>query len=412
MTAMGWVILTLVGMALISLAPLLVYRRGLMALWREPVLRHPVVIFESDDWGAGPQEQTAALTRLHDCLATVSDQTGRHPVMTLGVVLASPDGARITASGGCDYASIPLSAPYYDALRTAMHRGQQAGVFYLQLHGMEHFWPPSLMRWASEEPQWMAWLQSPTPGYSEDLPSPLQSRWTDASTLPSQPLAADVIAGAVADEANEFRASFAVVPKVAVATTFIWNDAVEQAWAANGIEVVITPGTRYTCRDAAGRPAGQDKQMRTGESASTGLCYLVRDVYFEPARGHSPTQLLSAVRQRALLGRAALVETHRINFVRDAATAESSFCSLAEALALLVRQVPGVRFITPWELACAIRNHDNDWVESRINARMTVWLGRISELPGFTRYAKLTGLWLVIMLARHWLGERWHPHFR
>lgn len=406
MTGVGWLALTLLGLALIPLLPILLYRRGLLALWHEPVLRHPVVIFESDDWGAGPIEQVEALRRLHGCLAAVSDQTGRPPVMTLGVVLACPDGAGIATAGGREYVAVRLSAPDYDTLRAVMRQGQQAGVFYLQLHGMEHFWPAALMRLAWQEPQWMAWLQSATPGYSEDLPSPLQSRWTDASILPSQPLAPNVIATAVAEEANEFCACFATGPKVAVATTFVWDEAVEQAWAANGIELVITPGARYTRRDAAGRPAGEDKRVRTGETSRSGLCYLVRDVYFEPARGHTPAQLLAAVRQRTALGRAALVETHRINFVRDAAMAQSAYRSLSEALALLVDRVPNVRFITPWELACALRNHDNEWVERRVRPRLVVWLGRISELPGFTRYAKLTGLWWLIRLARQWLGER------
>ena len=31
--------------------------RGMIATWREPVLRRPVLIIESDDWGAGPAEQ-------------------------------------------------------------------------------------------------------------------------------------------------------------------------------------------------------------------------------------------------------------------------------------------------------------------------------------------------------------------
>src|SRR5512139_410836 len=76
-----------------------VYRRHLAACWREPVLRHPVLIIESDDWGAGPHEQASALTRLASVLNGVRDETGRPAVMTLGVVLAVADRDAWRANG-------------------------------------------------------------------------------------------------------------------------------------------------------------------------------------------------------------------------------------------------------------------------------------------------------------------------
>jgi len=37
-----------------ALVIILRYFQDLMANWNEPVIKHPVLIFESDDWGAGP----------------------------------------------------------------------------------------------------------------------------------------------------------------------------------------------------------------------------------------------------------------------------------------------------------------------------------------------------------------------
>src|SRR5512132_813809 len=79
--------------ALLALA----YRRTLLAAWREPVLRAPVLILESDDWGYGPLLQAERLDRLAELLAAFRDAFGRHPVTTLGVVLAGPDTARMRA---------------------------------------------------------------------------------------------------------------------------------------------------------------------------------------------------------------------------------------------------------------------------------------------------------------------------
>ena len=41
-----------------------VYRKAIADAWNEPVLRVPILILESDDWGFGSPEQ-ASLTRRH-----------------------------------------------------------------------------------------------------------------------------------------------------------------------------------------------------------------------------------------------------------------------------------------------------------------------------------------------------------
>ena len=42
----------------------LAFRTAIVAAWQEPILRAPVLILESDDWGYGPLEQANALTRI------------------------------------------------------------------------------------------------------------------------------------------------------------------------------------------------------------------------------------------------------------------------------------------------------------------------------------------------------------
>src|ERR1700688_2869907 len=85
------------------------FRRALSAAWREPVLRAPVLILESDDWGYGPQVQ--------------AERLGRHPVATLGIVLAGPDTERIRADGCRMYHRVTLADPRLASVREAMLRG-------------------------------------------------------------------------------------------------------------------------------------------------------------------------------------------------------------------------------------------------------------------------------------------------
>src|SRR5512143_1501807 len=80
-------VLAFAMLLLFWLGVLLAFAGPLAARWREPVLRSPVLIIESDDWGAGPLQQADALRCIAALLQRVRDRSGRQAVMTLGVVL-------------------------------------------------------------------------------------------------------------------------------------------------------------------------------------------------------------------------------------------------------------------------------------------------------------------------------------
>jgi hypothetical protein len=378
---------------------LFLFAGPLAARWREPVLRHPVLVIESDDWGAGPLRQAEALARLAALLQRVRDRSGRPAVMTLGVVLEVPDGARIAASDCTDYHALTLADARFDGVRAAMQDGITAGVFVPQLHGQCHYWPPALLAAAQGDAAVRDWLTDSEPAATEDLPAPLQSRWVDASCLPSRALDPALIRQAVAAEAENYRAVFGGAPRAAVATTFVWNDAVEAAWAQAGVEAIITPGRRATCRNAAGEPDCVDATMLAGERSAAGQTCLVRDVYFEPALGHAPQRLVEGLLARTRQGRACLVETHRFNFLR---APDASLDALETALRAALTACPELRFASPLELAQAMRARDPAWIETQLKPRLAAWRARLDEIPRFPRLARLSGLALPLA----WLGAR------
>jgi hypothetical protein len=389
--------LILIAILVLWAAVLLAFARPLIARWREPVLRHPVLSIESDDWGAGPLQQADALTRLAASLQLIRDHRGRPAVMTLGVVLEVPDGARIAASGCTEYHALSLSQPCFDAVRAAIQSGTQAGVFAPQLHGQCHYWPPALLAAAQGDAAVRDWLTATAPPATEDLPSHLQSRWADASVLPSRAHLPATIDQAIADEAAGYRAIFGSAPRVAVATTFVWNDQVEVAWAKAGVEVIISPGRRATCRNAVGLPGCVDATLLTGERSRSGQTYLVRDVYFEPVRGHTPQRLLDGLRTRIRQGRACLIETHRINFLE---ASDTSLAVLEAGLTAALAVRPDLRFTSPLELAHAIQAQDPVWIETRFARRCAAWRARLDEIPRFRRVAQLSGLALPLALLK------------
>lgn len=388
-----WIPLAIVALWLVVLVA---FARPLLARWREPVLRHPVLVIESDDWGAGPLEQAEALRELAAMLGRIRDGTGRPALMTLGMVFEVPDGPRILADGGTTYHGLPLSDPRFDDVRAAIEEGIAAGVFVPQLHGQAHYWPPALLAAAQSDARVRTWLTSQEPAATEDLPSHLQSRWVDAATLPSRPLDAAAIDAAVAFECESYRALFGAAPQVAVATTFVWSNAVETAWARAGVDTVITPGRRATCRDASGAPGCVDAWMLNGDRAVSGSIYLVRDVYFEPIKGHDPERLAAALEERTRQGRPCMVETHRVNFFGARAV---SLAALERGLRQALATCPTARFVSPGDLANALRTADPNHVDPRTRVRVGAWRERIAGIRSFRRIARLSGLWCLIQLC-------------
>jgi hypothetical protein len=381
------------------------YAVDLWRSWREPVLRFPVVIFESDDWGAGPLDQAKALENLRVILTRFKDTLGHTPVATLGVILATADTQHIRDAGGAVYFSISLSDPVYMPLREVIEEGVRQGVFALHLHGREHYWPPALMQAALKDANVREWLQSDDFPGTESLPSPLQARWTDASVLPSRALESEALRAAIAEEASLFATCFDVRPRVAVATTFVWTEEVEAAWAKAGVHVIITPGVRYTCRDATGKPGGEDKRMVNGELSRSGQIYLVRDVYFEPMLGHTPVRLANDAKEHARLGRPCLVEMHRFNFIGPAEKCDNSLRVLEAALEQLQRTLPEMRFMTSLELANAMRTRMPAVVEAQFIPRIRILLRRIEQIRGFAKLARISGLALPLWMIGKAVGS-------
>ncbi|MDD5389308.1 MAG: hypothetical protein PHD37_08175 [Gallionellaceae bacterium] len=385
-------LLTLLGAAwsLGVAAILLLHRRALIALWREPVMRHPVLIVESDDWGAGPLEQATALTAITDCLARHHDSEGRSPVMTVALILALPEANAATHLR-------QLDAPELAPILATLHAGIARGVLAPQLHGMTHFWPPALARAALAQPPVAAWLDAP--GLTEQLPSPLQSRWTDASELPSHPLDDELVRAAVAEEVAAYTRLLGTPPHVVVPPTFVWTAAVEAAWVAAGVRVLVTPGRRYTRRDGAGRPAGIDKTMCNGELGEGDVLYLVRDDYFEPLLGHTPEHALAALARKTELGRPCLLETHRNNFLAAAGGApEQSLAALDSLYRQALATYPNLRFLSVAELGRTLSSNDPARIEQDCRRRFTIWLRRAASLPRFGKAARLSGLLALLNL--------------
>jgi len=368
---------------------LVVFANDLIALWREPMLTHPVLIIESDDWGAGPLSQVTALNRLTKTLSAYRDSMGRHPVMTIAINLAIADGPKIGLTD--QYHRIMLN--HQDQLPNlqAITAGIQSGIFSPQLHGREHYWPSALM--SSDNSDVQAWLRQVEPQLVEKLPSHLQSRWIDATTLPSKQLDVGMIEEAAEEECAIYSVVTGKPARVAVPTTFVWNDAVEEAWSNHGVEFVVTPGVRFSCRDADGMPSCRGTSIRNGDSGK-GVTYLVRNDYFEPEKGHSAEHAMMALKQKTSQARPCLLETHRSNFIGD--SAEKAFAELDSLMRKAITIFPDLRFMDALELGKAVRDCSENIIEMGWQHRVQPWIFRLEQVPRFCKLARITGLMFLL----------------
>lgn len=378
------------------------YRHVIINIWNEPVFRFPVLIIESDDWGPGDACQGQALENIIHILNRYHDSQGNSPTMTLGLTLAIADGEKIQASGFKQYYRKRLDAPEFENILGRIKEGQSNGVFYLQLHGMEHYWPPALMQSQESNMVIRDWLVSSNK--TEDLPSHLQSRWSDGSQLPSKSIEEREINDYVREECDVFNSLFEHSPVVIVPPTFDWNSLVEKAWVSQGLKTLVTPGMKFKGRDENGRLIPTGDMIFNGMQSQTGLTYLVRDNYFEPVRGHKSEDVERDITIKSEFARPTLLEMHRFNYYKE--TAQASLSELDRMLSRVCNNFPQIRFMTTEYLAQIIKNRDSNYLRQELFTRTGYCVKRMLLVSGLRKWVKLSGFIIVFRLLETLLLSR------
>jgi hypothetical protein len=243
------------------------------------------------------------------------------------------------------------------------------------------------MRSARGDERVRGWLVEPGLPCTEALPSALQSRWIDATELPSKRLPKDQAVAAATEEVAVFTSVFGMPPEVAVPSTFVWTPDVESAWARAGVRVLVTPGRRFDGRDArAGLVATQD-EYHNGQAGPGELSYVVRDDYFEPSLGHTHSRALDALRAKTRLGRPTLLEIHRLNFVGDESMARRTCDELSRLLESACARFPDIRFMSTAELARQYRDR-TDLVATGLASRIHFLLRRLAASSRLRKLAQ------------------------
>ena len=135
-----------------------------------------IIVIESDDWGSirmpsidvynkllklgcavdmhpflkyDSLESNTDLQNLFEVLSLYKDFVGNHPIITANTIMANPDFEKIEESGFNEYFYEPFNVtlnkyPDHDKVMNLYSKGIEHGIFFPQLHGLEHL---NVNRW-------------------------------------------------------------------------------------------------------------------------------------------------------------------------------------------------------------------------------------------------------------------------
>ncbi|MEL6971514.1 MAG: hypothetical protein AAFO02_15220 [Bacteroidota bacterium] len=365
------------------------YKRQLKSHWLNiRSKRHPdqLVIFESDDWGSIRTPSLKAFNSLkdqgavdadwsyakYDCLASNSDlerlfdlllgfqdTVGNSPVITANVITANPNFDKIRQHDYSAYFWEPLEDtlqryPEHNRLLSLWRTGIEGGVFFPQFHGREHV---NVARWLRLLQAGDKHVRAGFEHYSFSVTPEKKAEKT--SFLPAaldydHPDDLPLILASLEEGMQQFRSLFGAEAKTFTAPNYTWDTAVEDVMTEQGI--TIFQSSRVQHYPTPELPQNEKRFHYTGQTATGGARYIVRNCQFEPStRKFREKELENCLREVALAFKyktPAVISTHRLNFVGaiDQANADLNLLLFRQLLQQLLQRWPGLKFATSREV--------------------------------------------------------------
>ena len=341
--------------------------------------RFPTVVFESDDWGACETarnaedaaalqplwdevlertrpilttlERPADLARLYEALGAFTGADGLPAVFTAFTCTGNPDYAAIRGTGEYHDIGIDQGVPpgwERGDLLTAWREGIARGVYAPEFHGnLHHTSPVTLMKL----------LREPGPEgrlARESFDREVYCQGRHVPEFEGMTVGDQFAWNAVG--AQRFRRAFGFAPACAITSDALPET--EIVWALLGIRTVCLKNCRVNSGQVVVYPTkpwnNQDPDVPLGaHDPVLDVVYMTRNVFFECAGNpdQSADVVLDVIRTRWQEGEAAMISTHRANYVSlDPQRVETGFRELRELLASLTEHTDA-RFLTTAEVA-------------------------------------------------------------
>ena len=344
----------------------------------------PLLLFESDDWGAvrmpgrlefeklaetGIDVHTCPYDRidtlegkddleaLFNLLTHHRSSTGLSPRFTFNAVLGNPDFDAIRDSGFEHFFHEDLFESYChyhgEDLRAVWAQAMDEKLIRPQFHGREHLnvglWLKDLKAGRLETK--MA-FNSNYYGHTTRTSSPRQSNYL-AAFWPQSQSHFDEIKDIVEDGLNLFEKLFGYRSRSFIPCNYVLPEALEAETASFGIELI--QGQRGQLQPSADGSSVSKRRSYTGQRNKHGQLFSVRNVKFEPFEDLSHDWVASALKEiksAFFWGTPAIISTHRANYVSgmDLKNRDRNLRLLDTLLRKILVAWPDVEFVSSDDL--------------------------------------------------------------
>lgn len=339
-----------------------------------------IVVFESDDWGSIRMPSAEVykkllaggyrvdefdyerydslasendLTNLFELLISVKDRTGRPPVFTANTAVANPDFDSIRSSGFSKYYFEPFTETLkkYPAHKNSFkiwQDGMNSGIFYPQFHAREHLNVSKYMkdlRKGNENLHFFFNYQ-----FAGALPKKGEygeNHYVEALKI-SGKKDKELKLRILLDGLSLFEQLFGYRSQSLTPPNYIWYPEYNEKLSVQGVKY-------YQGRRKMRTVGPQKKESRLyhklGDINSFGQLYLIRNVFFEPAKrkGDGLKEVEGALNSISVafkMGKPAVISTHRLNYIGfiDPSNSSKNLKLLKTLLGEILKKWPDVEF--------------------------------------------------------------------
>jgi len=343
--------------------------------WRT---KQPVLVIESDDWGAehipGPNalreiqeagflfeasyhdydglETPEDVDRLCELLSNYRDGNGNPAVLTANFIMANPDFTAIKETEYTVFKAKTIdrgwnNEPDSNALWHSYRKGIKEGVFVPQLHGIRHFNPEQwLEKLRCGDSATLKAFSLQTIGENE-YPSEIGTE----SMGPIYHGNDQAIQELVSEGIETFSTCFNMDSFTTIAPCYGWRSPeTEEALLSHGVQAMQGGVSQYL-------PNGKVKLHYLGEHGPAGMLYMVRTCRLEPiSAGTSVEECFAQICDAFARNIPAVLGSHRINYTSrvDVRIRDKGLAVLDGVLKRVIQAYRNVEFLSSDKLALHI----------------------------------------------------------
>ena len=297
-------------------------------------------------------ESEADLTALFSVLSKHKDRDGKHAVISPFCNMANPDFEQIKKDNFQVYHREIFTDTYKRYGRSASimdvwEQGMNAGIFVPEYHGREHIatdlWLRSLQQ---EGTSLRLGFEHGYVGHSSREVPEVAKNFRPNFYI-ADDSAMNALRCSLKDGVDIFKWSFGFDPVVFNAPNGVFISALNRTLLKKGIRFNAVPRKRLD-RNAGG--VYGYKTFATGQKSPEGLVYYARNCNFEPTEDsyRDTDHVMSQINGAFTCGKAAIIGTHRTNFVGgiNESNRKQGLAELDKLLKRILLRWPDVRFMS------------------------------------------------------------------